>query len=169
MKTTIGGVFALLLAMTVAIGLVACGEKTASDSTSIAVTNTTMTASEVVHAKNAYIRAMPPGQQVTALFVTLDNTSNQDHYLLKVESYISDAVELHEHKHENGIMKMGQVKRIAIPKNGSVALAPGGYHVMLIGLKEDLKLGDKVIMKMIFEDGSTQDVLPEVKAINTEQ
>ena len=140
--------------------ITACGEKepTASEVG-------TSPAAETITIKDAHIRAMPPGQKVTAMFLTLDNSSNTAHSLVKVESDVSDAVELHEHKHVDGMMKMGQVASISIPGKGSVALASGGYHVMMIGLKQDLKLGEKVAVKLIFEDGSSQDIEPEVKKI----
>ncbi len=160
--------FLAALSVVLMTGMVACGDKTDSDSNSTVNAKSAMPAAEVVVIKDAYIRAMPPGQKVTAMFVTLDNTSDHAHDLVKVESNVSDAVELHEHKHVNGMMKMGQVSSIAIPKKGSVALQPGGYHVMLIGLKQDLKLGDKVPMKLTFEDGSSQDIQPEVKTISTD-
>ncbi len=156
------------LSLVLMTGLVACGDKPASDATAVANAKTAMPAAEVVIIKDAYIRAMPPGQKVTAMFVTLENPSDDNHELVKAEGNVSDAVELHEHKHVNGMMKMGQVSSIAIPRKGSIALQPGGYHVMLIGLKQDLKLGDKVPMKLTFEDGSSQDIQPEVKKISTD-
>ncbi|HEC04777.1 MAG TPA: copper chaperone PCu(A)C [Thiothrix sp.] len=126
---------------------------------------------EVIKVENAYIRAMPPGQKVTAMFMKLENTSADKHRLVGVEtieSNISNAVELHEHKHVNGMMKMGQVPFIELQSNDMTALQPGGYHVMLIGLKQDLKLGDKVAMKLTFEDDSSVQIEPEVKTITTD-
>ncbi len=144
-----------------ALLMTACGEQEPNSS----VVDASRPAAKVIIAKDAHIRAMPPGQKVTAMFLTLDNPSATIHRLVKVESNVSDAVELHEHKHEEGMMKMGQVSSITIPVKGSVALAPGGYHVMMIGLKKDLKVGEKVAVKLIFEDGSSQDIEPEVKKI----
>ena len=145
----------------VLIGLVACTDSMEEDVTPVSAANAVIT-------KGAYIRAMPPGQKVTAMFLTLENTSATPHHLVKVKSQVSDAVELHEHKHLDGVMKMGQVKQIAIPGNSSTVLAPGGYHVMLIGLKKDLKLGEQVAMTLVFEDGSSQAIKPEVKPISTD-
>ena len=144
----------------------ACGEKEPNQSV-VDTSNPSaqVPAAEVIIAKDAHIRAMPPGQKVTAMFLTLDNPSATTHSLIKGESNVSDSVELHEHKHENGMMKMGQVSSITIPEKGSVALASGGYHVMMIGLKKDLKVGEKVAVKLIFEDGSSQDIEPEVQKI----
>lgn len=150
----------LLTMLLFTLMVTACGEKDATDSSAAKIP-----AAETIIIKDAHIRAMPSGQTVTAMFLTLDNPSATTHSLVKVESNVSDAVELHEHKHENGMMKMGQVSSINIPKNGSVALATGGYHVMMIGLKQDLKIGEKVAMKLIFEDGSSLDIEPEVKKI----
>jgi len=145
-----------LLIVSTVVSLTGCGEQ-----------SPVSVAAEVVVVKNAYIRAMPPGQKVTAMFMTLDNTSASNHRLVKAESDVSAAVELHEHKQVNGMMKMGQVKFIDLKGNGTTALAPSGYHVMLIGLKADLKLGEKVAMKLTYEDGSSQQIEPEVKTITT--
>ncbi len=135
-------------------GLVSCGDSSSK-----------LPAAQVISVKDAYIRAMPPGQKVTAMFMTLDNHSATQHALLAAKGTVSEAIELHEHKHENGMMTMRQVEKIEIPANGNAALEPGGYHVMLIGLKKNLKPGDKVAIQLLFEDNSTQNIEPEVKMI----
>ena len=112
-----------------------------------------------------YIRAMPPGQKVTAMFMSMDNSSSSLHDLVSVDTTASEHAELHEHKMVDGMMQMGQVEKISVNANGSAALKPGGYHIMLIGLKKDLQPGEMVDIKLTFKDGSSKTVKTEVKKI----
>ena len=116
-------------------------------------------------AEGAYVRAMPPGQKVTGAFMVLQNPDSSDRALIKAESDAADVVELHEHINEDGVMKMRPVKQIDIKANAKTDLKPGGYHVMLIGLKKPLNIGDKVGIQLHFDDGSQQDVEAPVKKI----
>lgn len=121
---------------------------------------------DVVAVKAPYIRAMPPGQAVTAMFLTLENTSDTDRFLVSATGDISEKIELHEHTHADGMMKMRQVPEIIIPKQSVAELKPGGYHIMLIGLKKDLKLGEKISFDLQFKDGTQTRISAEVKKIN---
>ena len=105
--------------------------------------------SHVISIEGAYIRAMPPGQKVTALFMTMHNNSSDRRQLISASSPASDKVELHEHK---------KVEAIELPKNSVAELKPGGYHLMLIGLKKDLKVGEKVLVRLFFADGTLMDI-----------
>lgn len=62
-----------------------------------------------------------------------------------------------------GMMTMREVDSIAIPAGGTVALEPGGYHIMLLGLTEDLVVGDTIEVTLDFESGNTETVTAEVK------
>ena len=124
-------------------------------------------ASEVISVVEPYIRAMPPGQAVTAMFLNLNNTSADSHALIKAESDASKNVELHQHKMQDGMMKMGQVAEIELTPNKSTALKPGGYHIMLIGLKNDLAEGQNVDVNLVFKDGSSIKIQAPVKKIQT--
>ena len=119
--------------------------------------------SEAIHVSQAFVRAMPPGQKITAAFLTLKNTSDTDMSLIAVESDISEFVELHAHTMVDGMMSMGQVDEIIIPKNSSVSLETGGYHIMIINLKKDLVVGEKVDLTLKFKNGTSLLIQPEVK------
>ena len=84
---------------------------------------------------NAYIRATPPGIPNSASFLSIKNNTNEDIYLLKIKSSIAKNVEMHQHQMLNGMMKMSKVEKIRIEKNQSTVLKPGGFHIMLLGLK----------------------------------
>lgn len=117
--------------------------------------------------EGAYVRAVAPGQMVSAAFMTLHNPAEEEMTLVSATSDIAEAVELHSHVHKDGVMSMRQVENIAIPAAGSVALQPGGYHIMLIGLTRDLTADQPVAMTLQFADGSQQTLnLPVKKVID---
>ncbi|MEB8433428.1 copper chaperone PCu(A)C [Cocleimonas sp. KMM 6892] len=124
-----------------------------------------MSAADSITIVDPYIRAMPPGQKVTAMFMTMENSSPSLQDLVSADTTASEHAELHEHKMIDGMMKMGQVEKISVEANGSAALKPGGYHIMLIGLKKDLQPGEMVDIKLTFKDGSSKTVKTEVKKI----
>lgn len=62
-----------------------------------------------------------------------------------------------------GMMTMQEVDSIAIPAGGTIALEPGGYHIMLLGLTEDLVVGDTIEVTLNFESGATETVTAEVQ------
>lgn len=109
-----------------------------------------------VKVENAWVRATAPGQQVAGGFMNL--TADADMILLGGVSPVSNAFELHIMKMENGVMEMRQMKEIALPKGKTVSLEPGGLHVMFIGLKGQIKPGQKVPMTLLVKgaDGKEQ-------------
>lgn len=82
-------------------------------------------------------------------FVTL--SASDDDKLIAASSDCCTAVELHTHIQEGDVVRMRKVDAIPLPDHQSVTLAPGGYHLMLIGLKQPLKEGDEVTVDLSFE------------------
>lgn len=110
-----------------------------------------------------YVRLAPPGAKATGAFMTLKNAGTAAAKLVKVESTAAQVTELHNHINDNGVMRMRQVKEIAVPAQGEVQLKPGGYHVMLIDMKAPLREDDHVVIKLGFADGSSKEVHAMVK------
>jgi copper(I)-binding protein len=86
-----------------------------------------------------------------AVYVTIRNAGKEADSLLSASSDAAQTLELHETKNEAGVMKMRPVQKIAVPAGGKIEMKPGGYHMMLMGLKRDLKPGDKVHVTLKFE------------------
>jgi periplasmic copper chaperone A len=107
-------------------------------------------------AADAWARAAPTGN--SAAYMILRNGSDTADRLLKVESDVADAVELHKSTMDGSMMKMEPVDGIDIPAKGQAELKPGGFHVMLIGLKRELKPDEKIKLKLQFEKAGTQEV-----------
>ncbi len=119
-----------------------------------------------VEVKDAYARATPPGLPNSAAFMTLSNHSMSDISLVAVETAISNVAELHTHDMKDGVMKMYQVPKIDIKAHSNTVLKPGGFHVMLLGLKQKpLAVGQKVELTLIFSNDEKINVTLPVKTV----
>lgn len=111
---------------------------------------------------SAWVRAT--SDDMTGVFVNLSNTTDQDITLEAAASSIAASVELHETVTEGGTETMKAVEGgILIPANGSVSLMPGGAHIMLMGLTQDIKPGDPVSITLEFS-GDTDEITLSVPA-----
>ena len=95
-----------------------------------------------VSAEGAWSRATAPGQD--SAMVDMSITSKQAATLVGFASPACKSAELHSMTHEGGVMKMREVKEVALPAGQRVNLGESGYHLMLLGLKAPLKEGDVV-------------------------
>jgi len=101
---------------------------------------------DTVVIENAWVRATAPGQKVAAGF--MDLTADVDMTLIGGSSPISEDFELHFMRMQDGVMEMRQLTEIALPKNKTISLEPGDLHVMFIGLKRQIKPGQKIPMTL---------------------
>lgn len=113
-----------------------------------------------------YVRAVPPGQPNSAAFMTLTNTGEVLRALVAAESDAAATVELHTHSMADGMMQMRKIERIDLPPGERVELKPGGLHVMLIGLEEQLKPGMEVALTLILDDDSRMPLTAPVRRID---
>lgn len=115
--------------------------------------------------KDSQIRQPMPGRTVTVGYFTLDNPSPQDVNLTGVSSSAFERAELHQHSHQDGMMRMEKVDQITIPANGSVSLSPGGLHLMLFEPTTELEIGQTVSLLLHFADGQQLTVAMPVVAM----
>lgn len=111
-----------------------------------------------------YARAMPAGSPHSAAFMTITNQGSTDLALVGAATPVAELVELHTHRDEDGMMRMRQVERIDLPAGGTVELAPGGLHLMLIGLQTALEAGSTLPLTLTLDDGSQRELLVPVVA-----
>jgi hypothetical protein len=97
------------------------------------------------------------------VYFTVTDKGSADH-LVKVSTPIAATAELHETINDNGIMKMRSVPSIALEPGKPVMFKPGGYHVMLMGLKSPLKVGDSFPLTLTFEHTQPITVSAKVEA-----
>ena len=121
---------------------------------------------ESVTTGNAWVRATVPGQSVAGAY--LDITAGTPAALVAVDSSVARKAELHMMSMDGGVMKMRPVGKIELPARQTVSLKPGGYHIMLIDIKRELKAGERVLLKLTLQGDrgvkSTLDVDAEVRA-----
>jgi len=88
----------------------------------------------------------------SGVFFVLNNPTSHEDKILQAKSDVADAVELHLTIMEGDVMKMTPQEFVEVPANSTVEFAPGGLHVMLIGLTEDIDVGDSFVVMLEFEN-----------------
>ena len=115
-----------------------------------------------VTVKEPWVRATVPAQKATGAFMQI--TSAQDARLVEAKSPVAGVVEVHEMVMEKDVMKMRAIKGLDLPAGKTVELKPGGYHVMLMDLKEQVKEGATVPVTLVIEGKDKKRSTVEVKA-----
>lgn len=105
-----------------------------------------------ISVKDPWVRQNPPGTSVTAAYMVIENPASAGDELLEVGCGCSASASLHVTEMRDGSMAMKKVASIKIPAGTSVSLSPGGYHVMLEGLSDDMK--ESVILELKFRSGA---------------
>lgn len=117
-----------------------------------------------IRIENAYTRSTVPGQQVAGGFMKIENKGGVDQ-LISASSPVAGEVQLHEMAMEGNVMKMRQVKDIAVPAGGVVELKPGGLHLMFMNIKAPLAAGETVPVKLKFAKAGEVEVKMPVNAM----
>ncbi len=118
-----------------------------------------------IDVESPYARAAIKQQRNSAVFMQLKNLDDRTASVVSASSPVSDAVELHTHINDNGVMRMRKIPRIELPGSQTVELKPGGLHVMLLGLREDLQIGQQVEVTLRFNDGSEKKLEAPVQRV----
>lgn len=116
-----------------------------------------------VKVDDPWIRATVAPQKATGAFMQL--TSAKPAKVVAASSPLADVVEVHEMKMQDGVMKMRAVDALPLPAGQAVALKPGSYHVMLMGLKAPIKAGETVPLTLTVEGEDKQRTAIEIKAV----
>ena len=103
-----------------------------------------------VTVRDAWVRATVPQQQGTGAFMQI--TSPIDARLVEVQTPAAKVAEVHEMATVDNVMRMRPVKALDLPAGKTVELKPNGYHVMLMGLKDQIKDGDRISLTLTIED-----------------
>lgn len=140
----------LVLASTGA--LAACGQPASSDKAE---------AAGPVVVAGAICRPTPTGRQVTGCYLTV--TSPAADTLTSVSTPVAALAQIHEMRMESNMMMMRELEAgLPLPAGEAVALAPGGNHIMLMGVAEPLKTGDTVPLTLTFATGAPVEVAATV-------
>ena len=113
-----------------------------------------------------WARATPPTAPSGGGFLTVTNTGTTADRLVSVSSPAAAQVQVHEMKMDGTIMRMRELENgLEIPPGATVALAPGGLHLMMMGLKAPLKEATRVPVTLVFEKAGKVDVELQVMAL----
>ena len=116
-----------------------------------------------IEIEGAYARASIPNVPNSAAFFVIKNNSDKDIAITSANSDIAEKNELHTHIKENKMMKMMKIEKLVVPAKSSLELKSGGDHVMLMGLKKELKVGDEISLELSFSDGDKKSIKVPVK------
>jgi copper(I)-binding protein len=104
-----------------------------------------------------------------AVYMQLMNEGGSDDILLSAETDVAEVVELHETKMDGDVMKMSQVPNVKVPAGDSAMLEPGGLHLMLIKLKQELVPGEKITLTLNFEKSGSMTTEVEIREMGADQ
>ncbi|HSK52460.1 MAG TPA: copper chaperone PCu(A)C [Clostridia bacterium] len=113
---------------------------------------------------NAWVRPPMGPDRPAAGYLTIAGDPDTDDALLGATSPVASMVELHETTAgASGMAAMHQVERVAIPAGSTIALEPGGYHLMLMNPSGPLEVGGTVELTLTFETAGAVTVTAEVR------
>lgn len=114
-------------------------------------------------------RATPGGAKVGGGYLTVTNKGSAPDRLIAATAAVADHVEIHEMATKDGVMTMrAQPNGVTIEPGKTVAFSPGGYHLMLMGLKSPLKEGDRVKAVLTFEKAGKVEVTINVEGMGAQ-
>lgn len=105
--------------------------------------------------------------KTAAVYVTLMNHGAEADALLKISTPAADMAMAHETTMTDGVMKMREIERLELKPHETTTFAPGGNHIMLVGLKAPLKAGEQITMVLTFEKAG--DVTIDVPVVNRDK
>lgn len=142
----------VLALVTLALALASCSSSGASP------------AGGALTVTDAWARQAMSMDTAGAAYMTIANGTGEADALTGVQTDAAANPEIHETTNEGGMMAMHPVERIEVPAGGSVSLEPGGYHIMLINLTQELEVGGTIDLTLTFEKAGDIKVTAEVRA-----
>lgn len=112
-----------------------------------------------VTVSNPWARATVAQQQASGVFMEL-RSAHDKAQLVGVKTEAATTAEVHEMRMEENVMKMRAVPSVDLPSGQTVSLKPGGYHIMLMGLKKPLVAGQNVdlVLEVVHADGAKESI-----------
>jgi len=117
-----------------------------------------------------WARATAPTAPAGGGFLTVHNTGSTPDRLVSVSSPAANLIQIHEMKMEGAVMRMRELDHgMEIPAGATVTLSPGGFHLMMMGLKGPLVQGTRVPVTLVFEKAGRIDVELDVESMGATQ
>lgn len=134
----------------------------------LVVTMTAISESEAdgsLQFNDGYLRTMPPGQSVTAGFMTVVNHSKGNCLITAAASPIAERVEFHEHLHNDGIMQMRPLAAVSVSAGETVKFISGGLHLMFFGVNQPLRVGEAASLKLQTDRCGDYELMLNIKSL----
>lgn len=145
-----------LLASAAALLCIACGPDTDANEEDCEIGAVTVS--------HAWTKPARAGQKVAAAYMTICNGAEEADALVGVDFDGAAAVEIHVSKMTDDVMSMSRVNRVDLPAGARATFAPGGMHVMIIGLNEEISASSPPILRFEFENSEDIETVLEVRA-----
>lgn len=115
-------------------------------------------AGSAIDVTEAWARATPPGVEVGAAYFVIRNNGSSDDRLVRAASPVAEKVEFHRTTVHDGVARMRQQPSVTVAADGETVFAPGGMHLMLLGLAQPLSAGERFPLALTFERAGTIEV-----------
>lgn len=117
--------------------------------------------SDEVVVDEAWSRASIGTNRPGVVYMTIRNEGNESRKLSAVTTDLAARAEIHQTStNERGVSSMTRVEELEVPARSSVALEPGGLHVMLMGLQRSMKKGESFSLTLVLDEGVVEVVVP---------
>ena len=107
---------------------------------------------------DATVRPATKATHSTAFYMQIENTGNDDDALIGASSSCAKETMIHNTIEKEGVNRMLEIDRLAIPAHQKVVMKPGGLHVMAMDIIADVKKGSKVKLTLNFEKAGTKEI-----------
>lgn len=115
--------------------------------------------------KNFWARQTIPGVKPGVVYGEIINKSDEILVFKEVTGDVAERIEIHDHIHDNGVMRMRKVDYLEIPAGETLMLKPGGKHIMLYERNRDMHPGESYDFTLSFEGDISQNVTAQVVQI----
>lgn len=117
-----------------------------------------------------WARPAAQGTKTSAAYLSLENKGAESDKLVSAASPVAGKTQIHQTTDEGGVMKMQEVAGgIELAPGATVALKPGGYHIMLLDLKQKLDEGRHILLTLTFAKAGSIDLEVDVEKKSGEQ
>ena len=120
-----------------------------------------------IEISDAWARATAPGQDTGGIFLEIHNRGGAADRLVGASTPVAAAVQMHTMTMDGAVMRMRRKESLDVPAGGSIDLAPGGTHLMLVGMKAPLETGSTVPLSLQFSESARLAVTVKVRAIGS--
>jgi len=104
-----------------------------------------------IKVEGAWARSTPPGAKTAAAYLTVVNAGKENDTLMSASTPVAGTADVHRSFMDNGVMKMRPAGPLDLKPGASLKLAPGGYHIMMMDLKQPLAAGQTFPVTLVFK------------------